>query len=179
MNDTATLLQVNLQNLFFDARDRGQKIDFEKIWQHFTSREAEFLTEALAYTTKSDNFDSQKFEIKLQNIGYTIKFKDIKPGYKLPNHNVSITLDCMDRIDRFNKWIIISGDDDLSVLAKYLRSKGKKVEVWGFKESGNSLEGYADKIHFIDEDFYYNKPRISVFGINYPPTKLGNQNENH
>ena len=43
----STFIQVDLQNLFFAARNHGQKIDFEKIWEHFNSRDNEFLNEAL------------------------------------------------------------------------------------------------------------------------------------
>jgi hypothetical protein len=49
-----------------------------------------------------------------------------------------------------------------------LKQKGKKIEIWSFKECYNSLlEPYADKIHFIDDAFFYKKPRINVFGFHW------------
>ena len=48
MESTATLLQVDLQNLFLTVT-HGQKLDFEKIWEHFNGRETEFLTGAIVY----------------------------------------------------------------------------------------------------------------------------------
>jgi len=175
--DISTFLQIDLQNLFFEAKNKGQRIDFEKIWSYFNSRETEFLTEALVYMIRGDDFDSSKFESKLLSIGYKIKiknalkiFKDGKSIYRQTNHDVGITVDCMDKINSFSKWILMSGDGDFVELAKYLRQHGKKVEIWSFKECYNSaLESYADRIHFIDEDFFYKKPKVSVFGFTFGP----------
>ena len=85
-------------------------------------------------------------------------------------HDVEITIDCMERMDSFNKWIFISGSGDLLDLCKYLKHKKKKIELWNFRECSNSLlETYADKIHFIDDSFLYKKPIVKVFGFNKEP----------
>jgi len=228
MQPQTTLLQVDVQNLFFESRVRNQKIDFEKIFEHFNSRESEFLTESIAYIIQND--EAKKFESKLRNIGFKIKSKnfpktlrafryaqnwtcpkcskslkgmesrvsetmwaihnqacpqcseilrsiDFNVSYHLRDveidicaphfHDVEMAVDCMDRIDSFNKWIFISGNGDMLDLCKYLKHKGKKVEVWNFREGSNSLlETYADKINFIDESFIYRRPVVQVFGFN-------------
>jgi uncharacterized LabA/DUF88 family protein len=169
-----TLLQIDLQNLFYGARNLGQRIDLEKVWDFFRERETEFLSEALVYMIRGDDFDSTKFETKLKAIGYSLRIKhaikmvkDSKVSYRQSNHDVGITVDCMDKIDVFKKWILMSGDGDFVDLCKYLKSKGRKIEIWGFKECHNpQLEPYADKMYFIDESFYLKKSRISVFGFN-------------
>lgn len=174
MNSTATFLQIDLQNLFFEARNKGQKIDFEKIWNHFNGRETEFLTDAIVYMIRGEDFDSSKFETKLKTFGYKVKTKkafkiirDNRTLYRQTNHDVEITIDCIDKIDTFNKWILMSGDGDFVEICKYLKQKGKKVEIWSFKECYNStFELYADKIYFIDKKFFYKKPKITVFGFN-------------
>ena len=176
MSNIATFLQVDLQNLFFEAKNKGQKIDFEKIWQYFNSRETEFLTNAVIYLIRGEDFDSSKFEAKLTTVGYNIKAKNIlktrdkRSGQT--NHDVGITVDCMDKINTFDKWILMSGDSDFVELCKYLKQKNKKVEIWSFKECYNSaLEPYADRIYFIDEKFFYKKPKVSVFGFNWGPNR--------
>jgi len=174
MTPVSTFLQIDLQNLFYEARNRGQKVDLEKIWNHFNSRENEFLTEAVVYLIRSDDFDNSKFEVKLKSIGYRVCAKnsvkvvrDNKSFYKQTNHDVGIVVDCMDKIDSFKKWVLMSGDGDFVDICKYLKRKEKKIEIWSFKESYNSaLEQYADKVCFINEDFFYKKPKISVFGFN-------------
>jgi len=178
-NHAATYLQIDLQNLFFEARNQGQKIDFDKVWHFFNDRETEILTAASVYLVRGDDFDGSKFEAKLRTLGYDIKAKNVtkhikknKTSYRNSNHDVTITIDCMDKIDTFNKWILMSGDGDFADLCKYVKRRGKKVEVWSFKECYNtSLEMYADKVHFIDEKFFYKKPKVTVFGPNWSPGK--------
>lgn len=176
MNDThaATYLQVDLQNLFFEARNRGQKLDLSKVWHFFNGRDTEILTAATVYLVRGEDFDSTKFEAKLLSIGYDIRAKNVikivkkdKIEYQNSNHDVNITIDCIDKIDTFNKWILMSGDGDFADLGKYMKKKKKKVEIWSFKECYSaSLEMYADKVHFIDEKFFYKKPKVQVFGFN-------------
>lgn len=171
---TPTLLQIDLQNLFFEAKNKGQRIDFEKIWNHFNSRETEFLTNAFIYTVHGSGFDSSKFESKMTNVGYKIVVKNslkiLKNNqvyYKQTNHDVGLTIDCIERLDQFKKWILMSGDGDFVELCKFLKRNNKQIEIWSFKECYNSaLEPYSDKIYFIDDNFFYKKPTIRVFGFN-------------
>lgn len=170
----ATYLQIDLQNLFYAARNLGQRIDFEKTWQYFNDRETEFLTEATIYMIRSTDFDSHKFEIKLKSIGYNLKIKNStktirgkKAVYRYSNQDVAITVDCMDKLQSFDKWILMSGDGDFADLAAYLKKHGKQVEIWSFKRSYNPwLEPYADRLYFIENNFFYKKPKINVFGFN-------------
>ena len=175
MKKIATFLQVDLQNLFFEARKKGHKIDFEKIWQHFNSRETEFLTEAYIYLIRGQDFDSTKFESKLKAVGYTVKGRTItkvmrhnRLVFRKTNHDVSITIDSIDKINNYDKLILMSGDGDFIDLCKYLKSKKKIVEIWSFKECYNtSLEAYADKINYIDKTLFYEKPVVKVFGFGW------------
>lgn len=176
-----TYLQIDLQNLFFEARNKGEKLDFDNIWHFFNGRDTEILTGASVYMVQGDDFDSTKFEKRLKSIGYDTRVKKVTKFEKWDqalkttrvtlqnsNHDVPITIDCMDRIDTFNKWILMSGDGDFADLCKYLKQKGKRVEIWSFRESCSStLEMYADNIHFIDNSFFYKKPKVKVFGINW------------
>jgi uncharacterized LabA/DUF88 family protein len=178
MNDSATFLQIDLQTLFYEARNQGQKLDFEKIWNYFHIRETESLIGSYIYMVRSEDLDSQKFENKLQAIGYkivakTATLKEGVPIYRGVRHDINITMDCMDRLDLFDKWILMSTNEGFADLCKYLRSKGKKVELWNFKNTYSSkLEAHADKLNFIAEDFFYKKPRVTVFGFNCDPTAI-------
>jgi len=178
---TLTLLQIDLQNLFYVAR--GQKIDYEKIWEYFNSRETEFLTKAFVYLIRSNDFDSSKFEDKLVKIGYSIREKNAvktyrgnKTFYRQADHSVNIAIEALERIDTYQKLILMSNNGCLADLCKYMRSKGKKIEIWNFKDSFNpQLEQYADKLYFFDETFFFKKPKISVFGFNL--NDVGNRTE--
>jgi len=222
MKDMATFMQIDLQNLFYAARNVGHKMDFEKIWDYFSQRETEFLTESLMYMIRSPDFDSERFETKLKAVGYSLRvknalktsrnndtcvwispnvdfrkngirsdqvstidplskpnrfvyprdwvrfFKNSRPLYTQTNQDVAITVECIDRMNSFDKWILMSGDGDFVDLCKYLKHREKKIEIWSFKECFNpALEPYADKMYFIEDKFFYKKPGINVFGFNW------------
>jgi uncharacterized LabA/DUF88 family protein len=173
---TATLLLIDLQNLFYTAKDKEIRIDFEKVWDYFHQRDTEFLTDAIVYMIRGQDFDSSKFEVKLKAIGYSLKiktplrlFKNNRPVYKQSNHDVNITVDCMDRINTFDKLILMSGDGDFTDLCSYLKKRGKKIEVWSFKENYNvDLDRYADRVHLIDNELAIKgNEGVSVFGFHY------------
>lgn len=177
MDQRATFLQIDLQNLFLNS---NLKLDFEKIWDHFQSREAEFMTEAIIYTVRSSEFDSSRFETKLRSIGFEVKVKNIsRPTRRsksapVPNHDILMTVDCLERMDRFNKWILMTNNGDFSDLCNYVRHHNKKIEIWSVRENYNPvLETFADRMNFFTEDFCLKKPSISVFGINWGLEKIG------
>ncbi len=221
MKNFTTFLQIDLQNLFYEMKNKEEKIDFEKVWEYFNSRETEFLIGASIYMFRGNDFDSSRFESKLTSIGYTIRAKKqnrtlighnrlvqnepvynksmkakkqnvrIKrqnrpttgynkpvqneqtyniPIYKESYNDVEIVIDCLDKINHYSKWILMSGDGNFTDLCRYLKSKNKQIEIWSFKKCYNSsLESYADKIYFIDENFFYKKPKVKVFGLNWEP----------
>ena len=93
--------------------------------------------------------------------------RDNRVFYRQTNHDVNITIDCLDKLDTYDKWILMSGDGDFIELCKYLRKRGKQVEIWSFKECLNKdIDRYADKISYIDKEFFLKIPKISVFGFN-------------
>lgn len=149
------------------------KVDFEKIWSYFSGRDAEFLTEAIMYMIKGQEFDNAKFEAKIKSIGYRTKVKNIvrvvkrdEIFFQQANHNIQIAVDCLDRLSTFNKWILFSGNGDFVDLCKYLRQKKKKIEIWSFKEGlSMNLVPYADHINIIGDEFLYKTPNVTVFGF--------------
>ena len=176
MSELATFLQIDLRSLFGPLNRK--KMDFDKVWEHFNSRETEFLTGTVIYLIRNLNFDSTRFEQKLKSLGYELKIKTLPTrnnrfkGESHPavqvNHNINITIDTLSRMDRFDKCILMTNDGIFSDLCKYLKSKGKQIELWSFSENYDpSLELYADKMHFIDDEFCLQKPNISVFGANW------------
>jgi len=184
---TTTFLQIDLQNLFYAAKSKGNRIDYEKVWDYFHGRESEFLTDSVIYMIRNPDINSEKFESKLKAIGYRLEvkntyrhlasplkcnrcnnvIKEAKYYYHQSNHDVSISVDCMSKLPMFDKLILMSGDGDFSYLCKFLKDNGKQVEIWSFKESFNPLLSvHADRVNYIGKDFFFRKPNLSVFGIN-------------
>ena len=177
-DSVTTFLQIDLQSLF-GTSNRNKKLDFEKIHEHFNSRETEYLTGACVYSIKSPDFDSSRFEAKIRVIGYDLKVKNLPRSQRVfksmnlsptVSHVLSIAIDCISRMDRFEKLILMSNNTSgFYDLCKYLKDCGKKVELWSFQENYDPiLEPIVDR-HFIDDDFCLQKTNISVFGANDGP----------
>lgn len=75
----------------------------------------------------------QKLDLRVQEM-FTPEFKrleknDIKIFYPKANFDVEITLDMILFTDKFENFVLFSGDGDFVSIVKYLRSKNKKVIV--------------------------------------------------
>jgi hypothetical protein len=171
----ATFLQIDLQSLF-GTYNRKRKLDFEKIMEHFNSRETEFLTGACIYTIKSSDFDASRFETKLKIIGFDVKAKSLKTSKNsyapTISHIVPITIDSVFRSYRYDKLILMSNNTKgLYDLCKFLKDLGKKIELWCFNHNYDPvLETLVDR-HFIEDNFCMSTTSnsLSVFGANNGP----------
>jgi uncharacterized LabA/DUF88 family protein len=161
-----TLIQLDVQNLFLSAKNLGKKIDFYKIKEHFHGRDEE-IVDMVAYTARSNEPSSKghNFENLLKALGYTLSPKIaqlvIKPDgrkfYKGTDQDMSICVDCMKRINEFDKWVLMSGDGDFIDLCVHLKKHNKIVEIWSLPgvSFNKKLCDYADSIHFLNENFFY------------------------
>lgn len=159
-----TFVQIDVQNLFFAAKDIHKRIDFVKIKDEIKNTEDEVVG-LNAYIIRTPDAKSDKFESLLKSLEYTIitKMAHISHStagqriYKGTDHDIAICIDCVSNEDTFDKWILMSGDGDFIDLCKYMKKKGKIVEIWAFP--GTSFNrmfcDYADTIKFINEGFFY------------------------
>jgi uncharacterized LabA/DUF88 family protein len=162
-----TFIQLDVQNLFLSAKNIGKKIDFNKIKEHFYSRKDETIVDMVAYTARSNEPSSKgyNFENLLKSLGYTLSSKiatvvirsDGKKFYKGTDQDMSICVDCMKRIDEFDKWVLMSGDGDFIDLCDHLKTNNKAVEIWSLPglSFNKKLCDYADSVHFLNENFFY------------------------
>jgi len=160
-------VQLDVQNLFFAAKDIGKRIDFVKIRDHFLSCGDE-IAGMVAYIIRTPDADHVKFEHFLHSIGYTLSIKKAQIThrqdggriYKGTDQDMAICIDCLENIDKYDKWVLMSGDGDFIDLCRHLKSKGKWVEVWAV--SGNSFNrgfcNYADAIRFLNQNFFFERP---------------------
>lgn len=165
-----TFIQLDVQNLFFSAKDLGRKIDFFKIKDYF-AKSVDELVGLHAYIIRSPNFSSLKFENLLKSLGYVLHIKkaqigfkrDGSPLYKGTDQDMAICIDCMKSINEFDKWVLMSGDGDFIDLCQYLKSKGKNIDVWTVRGSSfnKGLCDFADTIKFFDDSFFYNPETVS------------------
>lgn len=158
-------IQLDVQNLFFAAKDIQKRIDFLKIRNHFYNSDDE-VVEIVAYLVKSpETGKSDKFENFLENIGYHLSIKTAVIGYraggeriyKNTDQDMTICIDCLKHVDEFDKWVLMSGDGDFIDLCRELKDRGKVVEVWSLAGTSfnKRLCDYVDSVHFIGEQFFY------------------------
>ena len=85
--------------------------------------------------------------------------------YRQTDMSVEITIDCIDHINTFDKWILMSGDGDFAELCRYVQERGKEVEIWSFKDSSSfMLEKYANRVNFIEDSFFQRRV-VQTFGF--------------
>jgi uncharacterized LabA/DUF88 family protein len=163
-------IQLDVQNLFFSAKDIQKRIDFLKIRNHFHETGNEIVG-LVAYIVRSPDIGkSDKFESFLENIGYTLSIKKAIIGYK-PNgdrifkdtdQDMAICIDCMKNVDSFDKWVLMSGDGDFIDLCRELKKRKKTVEVWSLPGTSfnKRLCDYVDSVHFLGEQFFFEDPKL-------------------
>jgi len=161
-----TFVQIDVQNLFFSAKDINKRIDFLKIKEHFV-RSGDEIVGLNAYIIRTPDAKSNKFEGLLKSLSYNLNIKQAMIGYsaegqriyKGTDQDLAICIDCMINIDKFDKWVLMSGDGDFIDLCKHLKKCGKIVEVWSIPGTSFNKKfcDYADMIHFLNESFFYTR----------------------
>ena len=158
-----TYVQIDVQNLFFSAKDLKRRIDFRKIRSHFVETGHDIYRMA-AYIIRTQDAKSDRFEALLRSLEYDLVIKQaiISTGasgqrvYKNTDQDMALCIDCMKNIDKFDKWVLMSGDGDFIDLCKYLKEHGKTIEVWAVP--GGSFNkrfcDYADAIFFLNDKFF-------------------------
>jgi uncharacterized LabA/DUF88 family protein len=168
-----TFIQIDVQNLFFSARDINKRIDFKRIRDHF-HESGEEITGLKAYIIRTPDAKSDKFEALLKSLNYDMIIKNaaISRGadgqriYKNTDQDMAICIDCLTNINNFDKWVLMSGDGDFIDLCKHLKKLDKFIEVWslpGVSFNRNFCD-YADQIVFMNDKFFFDKDDIRQDG---------------
>lgn len=168
-----TYIQIDVQNLFFSARDINRRIDFKKIKDHFVST-GHVLVGLNAYIIRTPDAKSDKFESLLKSLNYDINIKQavVSRGnegqrvYRGTDQDMAICIDCLTNINSFDKWVLMSGDGDFIDLCKHLKKLDKFIEVWSLPgvSFNKSFCDYADQIVFMNEKFFFDKDDLRQDG---------------
>jgi uncharacterized LabA/DUF88 family protein len=161
-----TYIQIDVQNLFFSARDIRKRIDFKKIKDHFIETGDEIIT-LKAYIIRTPDAKSDKFESLLRSLGYNLNIKQALIStnsegqrlYRGTDHDMAICIDCISDIDKYDKWVLMSGDGDFIDICKFLKRHGKFIEIWSLPgiSFNKSFCDYANQIVFMNDKFFYEK----------------------
>lgn len=107
---------------------------------------------------------NSRFLESLQKFGYQVKTRQMRyeKGVEKPFHtdwDVGIAVDAMSMFDKYDTFVIVSGDGDYVPLIQQVQQKGKRVEVYTFERTASQmLYSVADNVVFLSkEDTYQEK----------------------
>lgn len=131
-------LAVDNPNILAAARENSVHVYFDKVLRQAVQgtkgvAEAHFFTQAFGISAEHERFLQQ-----IEAAGYTtIKALPGRPknGKQHPDIDCLLVTDILAHPERFDTCVVLSGDLDYLHAFRYLRSIGKRVEVWGFPNS--------------------------------------------
>lgn len=128
---------IDASNIYHSFKKLGWKIDFLKLKEYF-DRNTD-LGQIYFYTAYDpEHVKQRKFLDFLEMIGYIVRIKKVKfirdssleeGGFHKGNLDVELTIDSVDNKDKFQSFILFSGDSDFEALLKYMRAHQKNCIV--------------------------------------------------
>ncbi|MFH1009317.1 MAG: NYN domain-containing protein [Candidatus Latescibacterota bacterium] len=144
---------VDVQNVFYAARQFGARVDFEKLLEATVGKRR--LIKAIAYVVQSPDVDQTSFLSMLQQKSYEVKRKELRlrsDGSAKGDWDMGMAIDMIGLADKLDVVVIVSGDGDFVSLAHLLKTMGPKVEVFSFiHNTARDLVQAADSYYSIDE----------------------------
>ena len=144
---------VDVQNVFYAARQFNARVDFEKLLEATVGKRR--LIKAIAYVVQSPEVDQTSFVSMLQQKSYEVKRKDLRlrsDGSAKGDWDMGMAIDMIGLADKLDVVVIVSGDGDFVSLVHLLKTMGPKVEVFSFiHNTARDLVQAADSYYSIDE----------------------------
>ena len=144
---------VDVQNVFYAARQFNARVDFEKLLEATVGKRR--LIKAIAYVIQSPEVDQTSFVSMLQQKSYEVKRKDLRlrsDGSAKGDWDMGMAIDIIGLADKLDAVVIVSGDGDFVALVHLIKTMGPKVEVFSFiHNTARDLIQAADSYYPIDE----------------------------
>lgn len=144
---------VDVQNMFYAARQHDGRLDFEKLMQAVVGERR--LIRAMAYVIQSPDVDQTGFVTMLQQRSYQVKRKDLRQrsdGSAKGDWDMGMAIDMIEMADKLDVVVLVSGDGDFVALVHLLKEMGPRVEVFSFPHNtARDLMEAADLYYPIDE----------------------------
>jgi len=133
---------IDASNIYHSQKKLGWKIAFLKLKKYF--EENCKLGEIFYYTAYDPDYHEQrKFLDFLEITGYKVRKKKVKyikdssspkGGFRKGNLDVELTIDAVHNRDKFQSFVLFSGDSDFEALVKYMRAYRKNCVVVSTKD---------------------------------------------
>ena len=170
------IICIDASNYHYYLKSKKWRIDWEKFKAYF--KRSYILDEIYYYEgipSKGFYFDThpnpsiddfndakkikKKYLQSLKKIGFKVRSKPIGRVYDNTegkfkhkcNFDVELTIDALDSIDKFEAFLLCSGDGDFTKLIKYLKGKWKKTIVIAPSDRlSHDLEKAANKVIYLE-----------------------------
>lgn len=133
---------IDASNIYHSQKKLGWRVDFLKLIEHF--KKSTDLGNIYFYTAYDpEHVQQRRFLDFLEMIGYMVKTKKVKfikdinreeGGFHKGNLDVELTIDAVDNRDKFQSFILFSGDSDFESLVKYMKTHKKNCLVISTKD---------------------------------------------
>lgn len=154
-----TAVFIDAANLELSAKDLNFRIDYQKLHRWLKQRYR--LAYLGFFTVRFGNKKHDGFLTVLKKTGYKLTTKPLKiikarksgSHLRKANFDVEIAVETMKKVDRFDTFLLFSGDSDFDYLIKELKSRGKQTIV-------ASLKHHVAKELIDSADYYLNLRKI-------------------
>jgi uncharacterized LabA/DUF88 family protein len=158
------LLLVDCRQMFFGVKDafNGGKLDYGE-FKRFIVRESprsRVITRAICFISQDQDVDMDTFIDRIRLEGYDVRLRTITMRVNDKDEviqfkhsvNVMVAVEALLHADKVDSVGLVSGDQELAVLATALRGRGCRVEVYGIRgRVAKDLAAAADRVVFIDD----------------------------
>jgi len=160
---------ADVQNAFYAARHAFDgKLNYGKMLSDIKGNRE--IIRSIAYMTKRADIDQSKFCEALTNMGYDVRYRDAKPRTKegktsfvSVSYEVMLTIDAVVLAEKVDTVVIITGDGAYLPLIEYLKSRGCRVELIGFRDStSHDLIKAADKYDTVPKEWVFAQKKETV-----------------
>lgn len=127
---------IDAANILYSQQTLGWEVDYKKLIAYF-KKNGEFVN-AYFYSGKiSKNQKQEKFFLKMQQLGYIVKTKEVKwirdRGGKIlkgkGNLDIELALDIAQTLASYDTLALLSGDSDFEVVIDLVKRSNKRVIV--------------------------------------------------
>lgn len=146
---------IDVENIFYSQHNLGWRISYEKL-MHYFKTECGQDVKCFAYTGVDENNVGQRnFLDMLQINNYIVRTKTIKkikkPSGKAiwkSNLDIELALEAVELQDKYNTFVLMSGDSDFAVVLDRLKKAGKNVIVMSTR--GKISRELLERAKYID-----------------------------
>lgn len=128
---------IDASNIIYGCNRAGWKMDFEKLFQYFTTR---FGAKRILYYAGLDSQNKKQllFYELLQRFGYELHLVPVKhfsDGTRKGDVDARLAFEAMRYYNEYEKAIFLTGDGDYFWLFEYLLENGKDISLFAHRDS--------------------------------------------